>query len=333
MVQRQCIVMVGISGSGKSTRALELSEDIRNSCPKYDELGHADVVDIISSDAIRDEILGDEGDQSQNDKVFREVYKRMREGIEHYHHVIVDATNMNVKDRKTFHNTFNSVHEKYTSHYNRIAYVMTTSKSIALKRNKKRARVVPEFVIDRQISKFEIPFYEEGFDIIYFDGYDKINSSRWYGANEDEIKFIEGRMEGFNQETRHHKYTLDVHCQKCAEEMKKRTDNEVLIRAARVHDIGKVFTKKLKDDGSGDYCYYSHHNVGTYLLLQNLDLVGFKDIRDTVDVLFYINFHMQPFFIQTEKAKEKWKKIWGEIKYNNLMMFNECDIIATGRKE
>ena len=333
MIDRQCIVMVGISGSGKSTRALELSNTIINSSPKYDELGRADIVDIISSDSIRGELLGDEEDQSQNVLVFNEVYKRLRYSLEHYHHVILDATNINVKDRRSFHRTFENVHRKYISHYVKTAYVMTTAEYFAKKNNRSRGRVVPESVIDRQIMKFEVPFYEEGFDNIVFDGWDEVNESNWDGAGEDGIKIVEERMNDFHQDTRHHKYTLDVHCKKCADEVRKRTSDEILIRAARIHDIGKIFTKKPKNDGSGDYCYYSHQNVGTYMLLQNLDIVGFKSIYDTVNLLFYVNFHMQPFFLNTDKAKEKWHRIWGEEKYNNLMMFNRCDIIATGREE
>ena len=71
-------------------------------------------------------------------------------------------------------------------------------------------------------------------------------------------------MVGFNQRTCHHKYTLDVHCQRLKEEIEKRTDDKVLIRAALIHDIGKLFTGKPKDDDSGDYCYYSHFYAVPY---------------------------------------------------------------------
>ena len=51
-----------------------------------------------------------------------------------------------------------------------------------------------------------------------------------------------------------------------------------------------------------------------------------------MDVLFYVNFHMAPFFMESDKSKEKWKKIFGEEKFNNLFLFNKCDIIASGRE-
>jgi hypothetical protein len=124
---------------------------------------------------------------------------------------------------------------------------------------------------------------------------------------------------------------LDKHCLRAKEEVEKRTNDEVLIRAALIHDIGKLYTAKLKDDGSGDYCYYSHHNIGAYSLLQNIDLVAFEDKQRTLDLLFYVNFHMLPFFIETEKAKKKWGNIMGKKKYDNIVLFNECDKIASGR--
>lgn len=328
--KRQCIIMVGISGSGKSTRAKELANEIINFNPKYDALGRADVVDIISSDSIREELLGNENDQTNNGEVFQEVYKRMRYGIEHYHHIIIDATNLSLKDRRSFHNTFNSVHSNFTKYYEKIAYVMTTSYRESLERNNKRERVVPKEVLFRQVKKFEIPFYEEGFDSIYLDGEEKIFNNEWNGISEQDLAKIEKFMNGVNQKTHHHKYTLDIHCKKCTEEVMKRTNDEVLIRAARIHDFGKLFTAEPKNDGSGDYRYYSHHNVGTFQLLPMLNSIAFADKNKTLELLFYINYHMQPFFLNTEKSKEKWKNIFGEEKYNNLIMFNECDKIASG---
>ena len=55
-------------------------------------------------------------------------------------------------------------------------------------------------------------------------------------------------------------------------------------------------------------------------------------MNEVLECLFYVNYHMQPFFIDGEKAKDKWKRIFGEEKYNNLVIFNKCDIIASGRE-
>lgn len=332
--KRNFIVMVGVVGSGKSTKANQLASSIRNSHPKYDDLGQADIVDVISSDNIREKFLGDINDQTKNDIVFSIVHKEIREGLLKNHHVIVDATNISIKSRRSILDCMACLTEEKKKNFNVVAYVMTTPISVCKKQNANRDRVVPEFVIDRQLEKYEIPFKEEGFTEICLDNWEYLwcKGNSFNGAKKTDVQKVVDLMKGFNQRTKHHVYTLDIHCEKVVEELKKRTNNKVLIRAGYIHDIGKIYTGKPKDDDSGDYCYYSHHNVGTYSLLQNLDLVGFCDIERTLELLFYVNYHMQPFFINSEKAEKKWKRIFGEEKYNNLFLFNECDIIGSGRE-
>lgn len=329
---REFIVMVGLSGSGKSYQASSLANYLHMSNPKYDGWGRADVAEIISSDSIREEVLGDVNDQTQNDLVFKEVHNRIRKALLNHYHVIIDATNINIKSRKSILECFKCLPERDRKKYWKVAYVMTTPVSICKLQNNKRDRVVPEYVIDRQLGKFEIPFHNEGFDDVVLHNWEYLwaEHNSFNGAKKQDVEVVTKMMVGFNQRTRHHKYTLDVHCQRLKEEIEKRTDDKVLIRTALIHDIGKLFTGKPKDDGSGDYCYYSHHNVGAYNLLQNLDKVAFWDKDRTLDLLFYVNYHMQPFFMTSEKSKNKWKNIFGEEKYKNLIMFNECDKIASG---
>lgn len=320
---RLCYLMVGIAGSGKSTKAKQIQEEIRISHPKYDEYGRADEVVYISSDEIRSELLGDVNDQSQNDKVFKEVHKRIKQAVKDYKHIIVDATNITIKSRKSI---LNCIDEK--TDYRKVAEVMCSSIAQCKANNQKRDRHVPDFVIDIQAKKFEIPFYEEGFDEINLSGWDigafKVNSD--YGVSVNITKL----MDGFDQRNHHHLYDLGTHCRKVHEELKKRTNDPVLIRSGLIHDIGKMYVGTLKEDGSGEYSYKQHHNYGTYTLLQNLDLLGTNKVNEILDLLFYVNYHMQPFFIESGKSEEKWKNIFGEKKFNNLLIFNKCDKIGSG---
>ena len=68
---RDFIVMVGLAGSGKSTLANKLKEKYTNIYGESDDFGRSNIVDIISSDAIGGELLGDENDQSSNDLFFK----------------------------------------------------------------------------------------------------------------------------------------------------------------------------------------------------------------------------------------------------------------------
>lgn len=317
------VLMVGIAGSGKSTLAKQLKE-------VYDKVDGQQCV-IVSSDAIRGELLGSENDQTANDKVFAEVRKRINNNLAK-RTVIVDATNLTIKARRSILD----VGKKFPD-VKKIAMVVSTPLETAKKQNKKRDRVVPDWVLDKHAKQFEIPFYEEGFNEIIIAGwtyssdeFKPLSKENWMTDNDAIFKM----MEGFNQKTHHHKYTLDKHCRLCAEKARElKPGDDVFYRAAIIHDIGKLFVGEPKDDDSGDYRYYGHHNYGAYTLLQNLDEIGFTQFDDMLKVLFYVNYHMLPFFIDTDKAKKKWEGIMGKENLDNLFLFNKCDRYATGRED
>lgn len=78
-----CIVMVGLQGSGKSIMAEYLKADMGN-------------CEIVSSDSIRKEF----NNNITNDKVFKIYYERVRELLKKGINVILDATNITIKSRK-----------------------------------------------------------------------------------------------------------------------------------------------------------------------------------------------------------------------------------------
>jgi predicted kinase len=85
-------LMVGPSGAGKSTWVS--GEQWRVNQYKGPRLS------VISSDAIRQELLGDWKDQSQNDRVFSLLHSRVKSNVEHGISTVVDATNIRNRDRK-----------------------------------------------------------------------------------------------------------------------------------------------------------------------------------------------------------------------------------------
>ena len=148
------IMMVGISGSGKSTKAEELATLYKAT--------------IYSSDKLREELYGDVNDQTHNEELFLELHKRMVNDLKKGKSVIYDATNLSLKNRKKF-GTYMEQKECYPAHI--YAYVMSTPFEQCVERNKNRERTVPEYVLEKQVKSFEIPFYDEGFDEIYIDGW------------------------------------------------------------------------------------------------------------------------------------------------------------------
>ena len=79
-MQPTMTMMVGLAASGKSTYAKKLAND-------------TDAI-ILSSDAIRWELFGDETDQEHNQQVFQELHERAKECLCDGRNVIYDATNI-----------------------------------------------------------------------------------------------------------------------------------------------------------------------------------------------------------------------------------------------
>lgn len=139
-------VMVGISGSGKSTYAQGLKTSLK--------------ADLVETDAIREELTGDASDQSQNYKVFQVAKKRVNDLLSQGKNTIIDATSLTVRDRKDWIDIGKNNNAEIR------VYFIDTPVDICKSQNRKRSRKVPDDVIDRQASKLESPTKFEGFDIV-----------------------------------------------------------------------------------------------------------------------------------------------------------------------
>jgi len=284
------ILLVGLPASGKSTFAKTLVNE--------------DTV-LLSSDALRKELLGDEKCQENNELVFRTLYSRAKKYLIDGKNVIIDATNINMKDRKRTLSNFKGMQIK------REAIVFATPFTECVKRDEQRKRNVGKEVIKKFLHRFEMPMLFEGFDRII------CNKAK----EEYDIKMILQIMNCFDQKNPHHKFNVGEHCDKCAEHLKELTQNENLIEAGQFHDCGKIYTQTIDEGGIAHY--YSHHNVGAYVCLCSNKYFDWE-------ALFYINYHMAPFSWKEEKTKTKYKELFGEEYYNNLLLLNKCDKIASG---
>lgn len=112
---------------------------------------------VVSSDKVREELFGDTGIQKDNDRVFEIVNQRVEEALALGRDVVYDATNIKSYIRKNIINQFDARF---------VAIWFDVSKEECLKRNAKRSRHVPKSVVDKMFNRFEIPRYEEGFDVI-----------------------------------------------------------------------------------------------------------------------------------------------------------------------
>ncbi len=298
------IVMCGLQCSGKSTKAESLS------------LEHSAIV--LSSDKLRLEFP-----DADNDFIFKRLYSQMNMALEKGINVIIDATNTTIKARKKIFQNLKVDCEK-------ICHIMNTPYEVCLERLIKRnvsdyPHKFGEDVVQRYYYSFEIPFYEEGWDIIDIENMPTMKQSVEFSSD------LLEQAEKFNQNNKHHTQLLGEHMNTVGLLLKEKAVNINLEFAGYYHDIGKLFTQTYKE-GDPNAHYYNHSNVGTYQLLCN---VGCYDIfkgkidvyntRETLEWLFYINYHMHLFNVNTEKAEKKWRAIFGDEKYNNLVLFNEAD--------
>lgn len=304
------VVLIGLSASGKSSIAKQLKNK-----------GYI----IHSSDKIREEILGDYTDQTQNNKVFAETHKRTKDSLLNGQSVVYDATNLTIKDRNSILSVIKNIKCK------KIALLVVKNFEQCILDNKDRECPVPEHVIKKQMYKFQIPFKEEGFDEILityggkpFELYEYTEKDFCQDKRAELI--VKMTVE---QKTKYHKYNLVTHCLLTSIRLFNEGKEGNLVEAGLLHDVGKLFTQTIDVD-TGEAHYYGHANVGTYYLLCNPYLVQTNDNKSFLDVLFYINYHMNVFDWKTVKTYNKYKSIFGEDKYNNLIYFNLADRFGSG---
>lgn len=130
--------------------------------------------------------------------------------------------------------------------------------------------------------------------------------------------------------SRYHKESLYIHTLLVVKYCKKIAgDDECLIKAAYLHDIGKPSHHGI--NYRGENCFYHHEDIDSDDLRQFLD----ENDRDFHDVLFLIKKHMLPFYAEREDvwgkaAKEELERIKAERPeiYCKLMLLHQADVFG-----
>lgn len=101
--------------------------------------------------------------------------------------------------------------------------------------------------------------------------------------------------------------------------------------AGRLHDIGKLSTKKFDENGIAHY--YNHDCIGTYYIASHPELVNLES-WELNKMLFIINNHMHAHNdFKGEKAEKKYRDLFGNEWFDELMQFAEYDRRASGTYE
>lgn len=297
------ILMVGLPASGKSTYAEQLAL-------KEDAV-------ILSSDQLRGELYGDVNDTEHNNEVFAELHKRIKENLVKGNNVIWDSTNISYKKRKIFLEGIRK------TNCTKECYFMATPYEVCLEQNSQRNRQVPEHVLKRMYKNIFIPQYYEGWDKIHI-----ISNYNPNNFNTYELFFGKNGLNKINQDNPHHSLTIGEHCLKCGNNIMEMIKDDLLTTAGIYHDIGKRFTKEFKNakgEDTKEAHYYRHELVSAYDALFYLQKLNQEDL---LQVVKYITWHMQPFFVESGKAKDKFIKLVGQKCYDNLLILHESDIKA-----
>lgn len=318
------IVLVGLPASGKSTLAEELSV-------KYNAT-------ILSSDAIREEILGDVNNQSENTNVFEVMNNRAKVLLSKGGNVIYDATNINRKRR---------VHlikqELKADEY--ICYYLGSSIGYSVFRDGEREREVGYEVIDKMYKTMQIPVKSEGWsDIHYlFSDYmqpinmmevvkEFLNNKYDY---ESFLKIIEDidiefrDIKELSHDSTYHAFSVSRHTYYVYEYIlnnyKGNNRNEMLV-AAIYHDLGKAHCKSFinfKGEETRYASFIGHEYVSSQLAYNNLKGIGL-DEEFIIKVVTLIQFHMKAHDM-SNKTEKKLRELLGEEMFNDLLFFNEAD--------
>lgn len=300
-------MLVGLPYSGKSVQAEKMKE-------QYGAVVH-------SSDAIREEILGDAQDQNNNGKVFEVLHRRVFEDLSAGKNVVYDATNISYKRRMDALQRINKIDCQ------KVCLFMATPFDVCIERSKNRERVVPYEVVERMYKTIWIPNVYEGWDyveLIYPEDFKPYNLRDLFNG-ENGLNYI-------NQDNPHHALTVGHHCITAYGLV--HNESPELQEAALLHDIGKPFTKSFvnsKGETTEVAHYYDHHHVSAY------DSLFYGDFSlDRLYIAAIIQWHMRPFELERldhpRKAKEKFRDLVGYKLYRDIERLHVADIEAKGLK-
>lgn len=319
------VVTVGIPASEKTSWVNEFIEENPNK-----------VIDIISSDKIREELFNDIEDQNHNGEVFDLMKKRTKDSLAQGHIAVYEATNISSKRRR-------ALLKELKKYYSKAICVFKYKSFIDCCRdNDLRNREVPICVMDRMYRNIEIPHKSEGFDevIINWDTRTKLylmnKEKNKLGMTKDRFiecnsykEYINLLLElGLNncvempQDSKWHTLSLSKHMYFCYKKIKECMHNDDnLIVASMLHDIGKPIVRSEDEEGKYSH-YYNHENVSAYEVINILVRYTNIDTDDILEIAWLIGNHMK---LKKDINKDKFSNIIGYNDYLRLEALDNAD--------
>lgn len=311
-------LLCGLSASGKSHYISTAAKYCGNK------------VAAISTDVIRKNICGSVEDQSKNGEVFQTFHSLIAEYLKAGIDVVAEATNITMKSRRSILNMVKDIDCE------KVCIVIVKPINECRRDNIDREHPVPNYVIEKQARKFQIPFPEEGWDKIEF--IDHINDINRY-IYKIENTWVPEIYNNFDQKNPYHLESLGKHMVDAYDFARNhglhKDKDSAMIMATKYHDMGKLYTQTFDEDGIAHY--YGHENIGAYMMLvyEVANQYSLFKTCNVGDIAFYINYHMLPFQWKPDNSKveEKWAKRFGATKYYNLLDMHIADLAASQREK
>lgn len=292
----KCYMMIGLPGSGKSFEARKIAE-------KENAI-------IVSYEEIKKEIGGEERE------VFQTAEKRVREALSDGKNVIMDYSNSNGKRRSEWVSRI----KKYGAEM--IAVFMATPFELCLARYYAEDPERDEGVVSQMYRNFNIPYFYEGWDkieVVYPENMSIYTTRHIKGLfNRKSDLFL------FDQKNPNQSLTLGDHLFKSFQYVAERSNDRALKEAALLHDIGKPKVQRIDDDGNAHYP--QHQGVSAYESM--FEVGGCMDNSNKLLRAAYIQWHMDPYFYESDKFQKRVETYCGKEFYKNLMLLHEADKFA-----
>jgi len=298
------IMMVGIAGSGKSTVAKKISDEMV-------EAGKNTV--IVETDTIRRVFFDGEQTPEVSAKVFEKAHEMINDLLGKNINVIFDATNLSRKRRTHFLNNILK-HDVNTT----AVYVHADYKTIIEQNaNRPKEDFVPIGVIDNMYKSLQIPIKNEGFDYVEYhineniqDFPDQVKMSIRahviFNRTKENIigelaQFFNefGEINGLSHDSKWHNLSVGLHTYYVYEyifnnfgENENVVDHEKMLWVALLHDLGKAFTKSFynyKGEKKRYASFLRHENVSAQIAVTILSQMGFSRsfIKEAVKLIEY----------------------------------------------
>jgi CRISPR/Cas system-associated endonuclease Cas3-HD len=200
---------------------------------------------------------------------------------------------------------------------------------MCLGRNFVRERQVPEDVMCRMYKSFSTPTTLEGFNDVQIVWADYKNMIGF----EFDIDESLNRWKCIAHDNPWHGLSIGYHMIETHIYMSKHTDNEHLLAASILHDCGKPDVRNYYDSKgnstNGIAHYYNHESISAYKALFYLrNMYPEWTDKDILYVSLLINLHMRAHtaWEQSDKAKEKDRRLFGDDVIRDLELLHEADL-------